>query len=431
MNTLKARTSSHKGFTIVELLVVITIIGILASISIISYGAWRHTSITSKVKSDLNGVVAAMNSARTFNNVYPSTVPSSIVPSPGVTLSGGSTDGTTYCVEADSTEDTTVTYYLSSAALSAGPQAGTCASVTTTPLPATPTGLAAGAFISNSIALSWNVASGANDYNTQCAYDLGFVNGLQQVSQSSTAVTLNGFNPSTIYCRVRALNNTGDSGWSSSITVTSSLLGGLVAWYPLNGNANDATSNGNNGSINYATSVVGQNGQSNGAYSFNGSSSYIDSNTKLSSLISAMTISAWVNPSSTQVQYANIWGNHGNNQLGVYMEQNSTNVNQYAWGYGTGSSWSTTGTFNLTAGSWQYIVAIKDLQYCYIYINGIEQVASRVSCSANISPSTTTDFIIGQGYPGRYFNGAIDDVRIYNRALSVSEVSALYSLGAQ
>ncbi len=430
MNTLKARISSRKGFTIVELLVVITIIGILASISIISYGAWRHSAISAKVKNDLNGVAAAMDSARTFNNVYPSTVPSSIVPSPGVTLKGGSTDGTTYCVEADSTEDTTITYYLSSTNISAGPQAGTCASVVNVPLPAVPTNLAAGAFISNSVALSWSAASGAANYNTQCAYDLGFVNGLQQATQSSTAVTLSGLTPSTIYCRVQALNNAGSSGWSSSITITSSLLSGLVAWYPLNGSANDATSNGNNGSINGAISIAGQNGQSNGAYSFNGSSNYIDSNTKLPSVTSSMTISAWIKPSSSQVQYANIWGNHAN-YFGVYMEQNSTTVNQYAWGYGTGSGWFTTGTFNLTAGSWQHVVAVKDSQYCRIYINGAEQTVSRVSCGTNIAPSTTTDFIIGQGFAARYFNGAIDDVRIYNRALSASEVSALYSQGAQ
>ena len=47
---------------------------------------------------------------------------------------------------------------------------------------------------------------------------------------------------------------------------------GLIAWYPFNGNANDESGNGNNGTVNGATLTIDRNGNSDNAYSFNGSS---------------------------------------------------------------------------------------------------------------------------------------------------------------
>jgi len=88
------------GFTIIELVVVISVIGILASVAVLGYGNWRTSVSTAQIKSDLNGVVSVMESARTFNNAYPATIPSSFVPSNGTTVSGGSIDGKSYCIQA-------------------------------------------------------------------------------------------------------------------------------------------------------------------------------------------------------------------------------------------------------------------------------------------------------------------------------------------
>jgi len=115
------------GFTIIEMVVVISVVGILATITVVGYGSWRHSAMTTSVKSDLNGVIAAMENARMFNNGYPTTLPSTFTASENVSLSmyaGGTT--TTYCVDGVSTEDATIAYYAYSETKDQGAQEGAC-----------------------------------------------------------------------------------------------------------------------------------------------------------------------------------------------------------------------------------------------------------------------------------------------------------------
>lgn len=104
MNRSRVKSRSRSGFTIVEILVVIAIIGILATISIVSYGSWKSTTIANQLKSDLNGVTTAMESARNFDNQYPGTFPSSFTPSDNVVLQLAAADTGQFCVNAYSTK---------------------------------------------------------------------------------------------------------------------------------------------------------------------------------------------------------------------------------------------------------------------------------------------------------------------------------------
>lgn len=116
MTIAKRRKSiDSSGFTIVELIVIIVVIGVLVGISIVGYGQWRTSVAQKQVQSDLNGIVAAMDSERNFNNAYPTALPSTFTASPGVTLfykPGGTS--MVYCIQATSVQVPTVVYYLDS-----------------------------------------------------------------------------------------------------------------------------------------------------------------------------------------------------------------------------------------------------------------------------------------------------------------------------
>ena len=137
--TTKKRFAS--GFTLIEIVVSIVIIGILAGISIVSYGNWQKSIIAVTLKSDLNGAASAMESAHTFGtNDYPSDITSikTFTPSTGVTLSGGSTDGgKTYCIDATSSKDATIHYYISSITDNQNVQQGSCVIYTLTTIAGT------------------------------------------------------------------------------------------------------------------------------------------------------------------------------------------------------------------------------------------------------------------------------------------------------
>lgn len=104
--------SQVRGFTIVEMIVMVTIIAVLAAITIFAFGAWRSRTATAEVTTALTHLASALKSEQTFNNVYPSSVPSSYQASTGVTITYTNTS-TTYCAKGTSTAVSTVVLYIS------------------------------------------------------------------------------------------------------------------------------------------------------------------------------------------------------------------------------------------------------------------------------------------------------------------------------
>jgi hypothetical protein len=211
---------------------------------------------------------------------------------------------------------------------------------------------------------------------------------------------------------------------------TGSLANGMVAYYPFCGNANDASGNSNNGSVNGATVTADRYGNANSAYNFNGSSNYIQvpSSTSLQN-INDITISAWININS----YYQSGGNgyfpilHKSDQQGQYGKYALT-INEYG---GISHLDAQENGFNYTSwelNSWYHIVMIFSNNSNKIYINGnlISDVPSGVFPN---SINTSLPLNIGMDKPGlvEYSNGKIDDIGIWNRALSTQEINSLYS----
>ena len=88
----KNRTKTE-GYTIAEVLVIIVVMGILASIAYVGYSSWRKNITIAQLKSDLTQASAAMENYRNFNDKYPTSVTQVFTPSDGVAIGGGDYDG--------------------------------------------------------------------------------------------------------------------------------------------------------------------------------------------------------------------------------------------------------------------------------------------------------------------------------------------------
>jgi hypothetical protein len=209
---------------------------------------------------------------------------------------------------------------------------------------------------------------------------------------------------------------------------TSSHDSSLVLYYPFNGNAKDESGSGNNGIDSGATLTTDRFGNSNSAYSFDGTTSFILSSHNCGiGGASARTISVWIQP-------------------GVFPEEGMACI--CGWGsiqwegalsflklYG-----DSTICFN---GHWLDIASSEPVIHnawhhvCFTYGEGVGKiyVDGRLRASGSISLNTfDTKVSLGRAYFGhagntgwsQYWVGDIDDTRIYNRVLSDSEIQALY-----
>src|SRR5665648_619487 len=224
--TIKLMRRKIPGFTLVELIVAISVIGILASIVIVSYPNWQNSIISAQLKSDLNGVASAMESARTFNNSYPTLVSNltTFKPSKNTILTGGSSDGVVYCIDASSSQNATIHYYIDQNIGSQGAQLGTCASRSISIATAIPTNLIATAASSSSINVSWNASAGATSYTLQRGSNSSFTSATTIATQAGSTFVSSGLAQVTpYYYRVQATDANGTSNWSTTATATTTI----------------------------------------------------------------------------------------------------------------------------------------------------------------------------------------------------------------
>ena len=141
----------------------------------------------------------------------------------------------------------------------------------------------------------------------------------------------------------------------------------------------------------------------------------------------AFTINLWVNPGSTQAQYAGILDNNHTGAQNWVLQQNSTNQNQYNFlVLGASAQNSATGNFNLTAGVWVNLTFTYDGTKVRGYNNGV-LFATGGALGTTINYSNQS-FNIGRwGGGGRYWEGEYGSLHAYNAALTAAEVLQNYN----
>jgi gliding motility-associated-like protein len=213
---------------------------------------------------------------------------------------------------------------------------------------------------------------------------------------------------------------------------------GLVGWWPFTGNPNDLSVNTNNGTVTGATLTADRYGNPNNAYSFNGTSSnYIDVPHNASFDVSNVTISAWYNAIDYGVNFTSYkrlivskreWGGWGNSfEVNIEAPYSGTvNKMQACWTINGVNSFLTFEDGSLLTNTWSHFVYTHDNDSAKIYLNGdlVQSVAISGGLTYNALP------VRFGGRPGdgwHPFNGDLDDIGIWNRALSACEIQNLYS----
>lgn len=250
--------------------------------------------------------------------------------------------------------------------------------------------------------------------------------------------------PNTIYyVRAYATNSVG-TAYGNQITFTTSkppappilesLTQGLVAYYPFNGNANDESGNGNNGILNGPTLTNDRYNNLNSAYSFNNNHIQIPTEFGFTSVSGDISASLWFNSSFNINPQQYFLDTRFGNSLRITLSKFNTIDFQLESVFGGGilRGPSTTNYLN----KWVNMIGILKEGSLYLYLNGslvgnsklttplpVPLIATPGTCGICVNNEIFRS-IGGTNnlYPNQFTIGFLDDIRIYNRALTQEEI---------
>jgi len=213
---------------------------------------------------------------------------------------------------------------------------------------------------------------------------------------------------------------------------------GLIACYPFNGDAKDATGSNNNGVVNGAVLTTDRFNNPNSAYSFDGIKSFIEVKDSAALRLNNtdFTLAAWVLEKARNSSYqdAILVKRGGGEQDGwlfsLLGKYSNFGVGNLFYNVSGGSDPRLQSATVIPLNSWHHVV--------FTYVNGqkigkmyVDGVFSGQTTLPSPNGTTSNNLFIGKDsvnlVNGYYFNGIIDDIRIYNRSLSEAEIMQLYN----
>src|SRR5438270_3626579 len=205
-----------------------------------------------------------------------------------------------------------------------------------------------------------------------------------------------------------------------------SALSGLVGWWPGDGNTKDIAS-GNTGLLKngagFATAEVSQ------GFSLDGTDDYVEiADNPTVSLTGPFTIDAWIKTNDNTSEHAIVEKYDGGGTNGYFFRL--TSLGQLTLGVCDGSGCSAvSGSTQVTTGTFHHVVGVFDGSSLNVYLDGNLDGGP----NGSVAPTDGTNpLTIGArgGSVGNFFNGIIDEVEIFTRALSADEIQSLYDAGS-
>jgi len=304
-----------------------------------------------------------------------------------------------------------------------------------TQAPTAPANLNATSTGTATINLNWTAATdnvGVTGYQVERCQGIGCSTFAQIGTSTNTTYGDSGLSASTSYgYRVRAIDAAGKLGPYSNIgsatTTAATTSSGLVAAYSFNEGAGttvtDSSGNGVSGTLQGASWTTA--GKYGNALSFNGTNSFVDlGNPSALQLTESMTVEAWVKAAAEPSDDGQIVAKA--NESGGWQLKTSPDTGGRTFGAKISGSSSAQKYSNTVPAlnTWYHVASVYNAstRSLDVYVNGVLDSGTLRGTVPTTQILQNVNVNIGRRTGGYYFNGIIDEVRIYNRALSATEI---------
>jgi hypothetical protein len=209
----------------------------------------------------------------------------------------------------------------------------------------------------------------------------------------------------------------------------------LVAYYPFNGNANDESANSNDGTVNGASLTLDRFGNVDSAYSFDGIADYMDLGNDASVQFSGtptMSVFGWVNLSGGETdigfdKYSSQGSSPNGANVGYYLAFADTGgTTVVRAGFGNGVETKIDAATDISDGDWHHVGWTWTGSLVQIYVDGALDFSQ--SYTDGITDNNQAlSFAKRMDLSTNFYAGLMDDIRIYDNVLSLSDISALFN----
>jgi hypothetical protein len=286
--------------------------------------------------------------------------------------------------------------------------------------------IVAGNITVNGATITWSTNEASD---TQVEYGLTTAYGSQTTLNTAMATShsaqLSGLTTGTLYhYRVKSRDAAGNLSVSSDRTFTTTAAsGGLISQFTLDeGSGRIVTDNtGRTGTISGARWATGQSGS---GLNFDGRNDWVTvADDNRLDLTNRLTIAAWVRPDvATKWRTVLIKETSSGLAYGLYASEGSGRPNVYITTEGGGMV-GATASQSLPVGVWSHLAATYDGNALRLYVNG--QLAATRAVSGNVVTSSSPLRFGGSSVWGEYFDGRMDDLRLYDLSLTASQIAQL------